>query len=169
MARVGIIMGSDSDLPRMKRAGAVLEELEISYEVTISSAHRTPEKTMQWAMEAPMRGVEVIIAAAGGSAALPGVVAAHTPLPVIGVPLKAWALDGLDALLAIAQMPKGIPVATVAINGAENAALLAARILAVSDGSVRERVEKHMADQALAVEAKDAQLQTRGLMESDPE
>ena len=167
MPQVGIIMGSHSDLPRMRKVGEILDLLGIEYEACISSAHRTPEKTKAWATGASERGVEVIIAGAGGSAALPGVIAAYTLLPVIGVPVKAWATDGLDSLLSIAQMPKGVPVATVAIDGTENAALLAARILALKSPSIRQALTDYLAQQADVVEGKDAELQRVGLTGSD--
>lgn len=131
--RVGIIMGSDSDLPVMKNAAAVLDELKIGYEISIVSAHRTPEKMYEYAKTAEQRGLDVIIAGAGGSAHLPGMVAAITHLPVIGVPIKSKSLDGLDSLLSIVQMPAGVPVATVPVNAAENAGLLAAKIVALDD------------------------------------
>ncbi len=162
-------MGSDSDIPVMRRAGEALEELNISYEARVLSAHRTPEETAEWARSARDRGLEVLIAGAGGSAALPGVVAAHTTLPVIGVPLKAWATDGMDALLAVSQMPKGIPVACVAINGAQNAGLLAAEILAVADSDVRSALEEYRSRRADEVGAKDRALVERGLTGGDGE
>jgi len=165
MPKVGIIMGSDSDLPVMKKATTILDDLGIDYEVTISSAHRTPKKTEKWAKEAEERGVEVIIAGAGASAALPGVVAAFTDLPVIGVPLKAWAFDGLDALMSIAQMPPGVPVATMAVDGSKNAALFAARILARSSDEIRKALQQYMDEQAEAVEEKDKKLNDNGIGE----
>ncbi len=167
MPTVGIVMGSHSDIPVMKKAGLALDRLGISYEARILSAHRTPEETAEWAREARGRGMRVLIAGAGGSAALPGVVAAHTTLPVIGVPLKAWATDGMDALLAVAQMPKGIPVASVAIDGAENAGLLAAAILSVSDDEVRESLESFRRERAAEVAERDADLVARGLVGGD--
>jgi len=138
--RVGIIMGSDSDLPTMRAAATALDELEIAYELAIVSAHRTPQRLFDYARAAAGRGLQVIIAGAGGAAHLPGMTAALTPLPVIGVPIRATALDGQDALLSIVQMPAGVPVATVAIDGARNAGLLAARILGATDPAVRARV-----------------------------
>jgi phosphoribosylaminoimidazole carboxylase PurE protein len=151
-ARVGIVMGSDSDLPVMLEAVKVLDALEIGSEVVVASAHRTPERTHDYAATAHARGIKVIIAAAGGAAALPGVLAASSPLPVIGVPLAATPLAGLDALLAIVQMPKGVPVATVAIGpwGAANAAILAAQIIAGSDPALAQRLSayrKRLADE----------------------
>lgn len=138
--RVGIIMGSDSDLPIMRGAAEMLVLFEIPYEMTIVSAHRTPDRLFEYARSAADRGLRVIIAGAGGAAHLPGMVAALTPLPVIGVPVKTTALDGQDSLLSIVQMPTGVPVATVAIDGAPNAGILAAQILGASDGAVRDRI-----------------------------
>jgi 5-(carboxyamino)imidazole ribonucleotide mutase len=139
--QVGVIMGSDSDLPVMQAAADVLDELKVSYERAIVSAHRTPKRLFSYAEEAAERGLRVIIAGAGGAAHLPGMVAAITPLPVIGVPVKSSALSGQDSLLSIVQMPAGVPVATVAINGARNAGLLAAQILGASDLDLRERIQ----------------------------
>ncbi|NBC46978.1 MAG: 5-(carboxyamino)imidazole ribonucleotide mutase [Gammaproteobacteria bacterium] len=133
-------MGSDSDLPVMQAAADVLKELQVSYELSIVSAHRTPRRLYSYAEEAANRGLKVIIAGAGGAAHLPGMVAAITPLPVIGVPVKTSAMSGQDSLLSIVQMPAGVPVATVAINGARNAGLLAAQILGVTDLVIRERI-----------------------------
>ncbi|WP_027718150.1 5-(carboxyamino)imidazole ribonucleotide mutase [Desulfovirgula thermocuniculi] len=160
---VGIVVGSDSDLPVMKEAAEVLEELGIGCEVVISSAHRTPEQTAHYARTAAERGLAVIIAAAGMAAHLPGVIAAHTPLPVIGVPVKSGALGGIDALYSMAQMPPGVPVATVAINGAKNAALLAAQIIGAGDPAVRERVARYKARMAEAVLGKARRLAEVGL------
>jgi len=137
---VGIIMGSDSDLPVMQAAADVLTELAIGFELTIVSAHRTPRRLYEYAEGAAGRGLAVIIAGAGGAAHLPGMVAALTPLPVIGVPVRSSALSGQDSLLSIVQMPPGVPVATVAIDGARNAGLLAAQILGTADAAVRARV-----------------------------
>lgn len=137
---VGIIMGSDSDIPVMKEAEAVCNEFGVECEMSILSAHRTPEITARYASSAHGRGIKVIIAGAGGAAHLPGVIAAHFPLPVIGVPIKSRSLDGLDSLLSIVQMPPGVPVATVGINAAKNAGLLAMEILAAGD----ERIAKKM-------------------------
>jgi len=131
--KVGIIMGSDSDLPVMSDAAVILKEFGIEYELTVVSAHRTPDRMYEYAKTAAKRGIGVIIAGAGGSAHLPGMVASLTPLPVIGVPVKSANLSGWDSLLSIVQMPPGIPVATVAINGAKNAGLLAAKILAATN------------------------------------
>ena len=138
---VGIIMGSDSDLPVMKEAAEVLEEFGIPHEVTIVSAHRTPGRLYRYAEEAVDRGLKVIIAGAGGAAHLPGMVAAITEIPVIGVPVKSRSMGGLDSLYSIVQMPPGVPVATVAINGARNAGILAAQILGVKDSEIREKVK----------------------------
>ncbi|HAR30727.1 MAG TPA: 5-(carboxyamino)imidazole ribonucleotide mutase [Gammaproteobacteria bacterium] len=147
---VGIIMGSDSDLPVMDAAANVLAELGVPYELTIVSAHRTPDRMYRYAREAEERGVRVIIAGAGGAAHLPGMVASLTVLPVIGVPVSATRLLGQDALLSIVQMPAGIPVATVAIDNATNAGLLAARMLGIADPALRRR----LADYAAALERK---------------
>ncbi len=143
MADVGIIMGSDSDLPVMSEAAKVLDSFGISYELTIISAHRTPDRMYEYAKSAKDRGLKLIIAGAGGAAHLPGMTAAITTLPVIGVPVKTKALSGVDSLYSIVQMPGGIPVATVAINGAKNAGLLAAQILAAFDASLSEKVESY--------------------------
>ena len=138
---VGIIMGSKSDLGIMKQAADVLEELEIPYEITIVSAHRTPERMFEYAKNASTRGIKVIIAGAGGAAHLPGMVASITPLPVIGVPVKSSnSIDGWDSVLSILQMPAGVPVATVALDGARNAGILAAQILGASDSEIKQRV-----------------------------
>ncbi|SHF36461.1 5-(carboxyamino)imidazole ribonucleotide mutase [Desulforamulus putei] len=160
---VGIVLGSDSDLPLMKDAVKTLEKFGISYELSISSAHRAPDKTAAYARTAESRGLKVIIAAAGLAAHLPGVLAAHTVLPVIGVPVKSGALDGVDALYSIAQMPPGIPVASVAINGAKNAAILAAQIIALSDDTVRQKLHRFKEELAGEVEAKDARLKELGV------
>ncbi len=136
---VSIIMGSDSDLPVMEEAGRILSEFQVPYEITIVSAHRTPKRLVQFSEEAHERGVEVIIAGAGGAAHLPGMVAAISPLPVIGVPIKSSnSIDGWDSILSILQMPGGVPVATVALNGAKNAGLLAVQILSVKNNSFRK-------------------------------
>lgn len=141
---VGVMMGSHSDWETIKNTASTLESLGITWEARVLSAHRTPDETADYAAAAQGRGIKVIIAAAGGAAALPGAVAAKTPIPVIGVPVKGWATDGLDSLLSMAQMPRGVPVATVAIGrtGAVNAALLAGRILALSDPAIAEQVEQ---------------------------
>lgn len=142
-AKVAVIMGSDSDLEVMKDACMLLDELNVAYEVSIVSAHRTPERMYEYARSARERGIEVIIAAAGGAAHLPGMVASLTTLPVIGVPIRSSSLNGLDSLLSIVQMPPGVPVATVAINGARNAALLACEILALKYDDVARRLEEY--------------------------
>lgn len=152
-------MGSDSDLPVMEEAAKILEEFGISYEMTIVSAHRTPERMFRYAQEAEHRGIEVIIAGAGGAAHLPGMVASITPLPVIGVPVKSAALQGLDSLLSIVQMPPGVPVATVAINGARNAGILAAEILGVKYPEIRERVRQYKESMRKTVEAKAREIE----------
>lgn len=138
--QVGIIMGSDSDLEVMKQAAEMLDYFKISYEMKIVSAHRTPNLMKEYAESAHKRGIKVIIAGAGGSAHLPGMTASHTHLPVIGVPIKSRSLDGLDSLLSIVQMPGGVPVATVAINGAKNAGILAAQVLGISDSYIQKKV-----------------------------
>jgi 5-(carboxyamino)imidazole ribonucleotide mutase len=137
---VGIIMGSDSDLPIMEDAVKILKEFEIGYEVKVLSAHRTPNQHAEYSKTAVERGLKVIIAAAGGAAHLPGVTAAHTTLPVIGVPIKGKSLEGMDSLLSIVQMPPGVPVATVAINGAKNAAILALNIIAVGNPKIQSKL-----------------------------
>ncbi len=138
--QVGIIMGSDSDLPVMQEAANVLQELQVTYEMTIVSAHRTPARLYEYARNARDRGLQVIIAGAGGAAHLPGMVAAISPLPVIGVPVKTSTLNGEDSLLSIVQMPPGVPVATVAINGARNAGILATQILGTAEPELLDRV-----------------------------
>ncbi|MCU7941914.1 MAG: 5-(carboxyamino)imidazole ribonucleotide mutase [Candidatus Thiodiazotropha sp. (ex Cardiolucina cf. quadrata)] len=137
---VGIIMGSDSDLPVMQEAAKVLQELQVPYEMTIVSAHRTPDRLYDYAQQAADRGLQVVIAGAGGAAHLPGMVAAISPLPVVGVPVKTSTLSGEDSLLSIVQMPPGVPVATVAINGARNAGILAAQILSTAQPELRQRI-----------------------------
>ncbi len=153
-ALVGIIMGSDSDLPVMQQAADVLKEFNVPYEMTIVSAHRTPQRLFEYARAAEERGLEVIIAGAGGAAHLPGMAAALTALPVIGVPVKAAALEGLDALFSIVQMPAGVPVATVAINNAKNAGLLAAQILGGKFPELRTRMKEYKAQMEKLVLAK---------------
>jgi phosphoribosylaminoimidazole carboxylase PurE protein len=159
-AQVLIILGSDSDLPVMKPALEMLDKFEIAYEVEVSSAHRSPERTRRLVAEAEAAGIESIIAAAGGAAHLAGVVAAQTTLPVIGVPIDSSPLKGIDALLSTAQMPPGIPVATMGVGswGAANAAILAARIIALSNADVRKRLIKHKGDMAEGVEKKAERL-----------
>ncbi|RLD63289.1 MAG: 5-(carboxyamino)imidazole ribonucleotide mutase [Bacteroidetes bacterium] len=142
-AKVSIIMGSTSDLPIMEQAAQILDEFEIPFEINALSAHRTPQQAIDFSKNAHERGIRVIIAGAGGAAHLPGIVAALTPVPVIGVPIKSSnSLDGWDSILSILQMPSGIPVATVAIDGAKNAGILAAEILAVADEDILEKVKK---------------------------
>ena len=162
MVQVGIVMGSDSDMAVMSKAADVLEELGISYEMRIISAHREPDLFFEWAKGAEDRGLKVIIAGAGMAAHLPGMCAALFPLPVIGIPMHTTSLGGRDSLYSIVQMPSGIPVATVAINGGKNAALLAAKILAVSDSALLERLKAVSAKQEAEVKAKDARLQETG-------
>ncbi|MBI1221889.1 MAG: 5-(carboxyamino)imidazole ribonucleotide mutase [Bacteroidetes bacterium] len=152
-ARIGIIMGSDSDLPVMQEAAKILDQFNIPYELTIVSAHRTPEKMYDYATTARSRGIQAIIAGAGGAAHLPGMVAAMTELPVIGVPVQSKTMSGIDSLYSIVQMPPGVPVATVAINGARNAGILAAQILGSSDAAVADTVadfKKGMKDEVTA-------------------
>lgn len=158
---VGVVMGSDSDLPTMEAAIDALSEFEIPSEARILSAHRTPDEMFDYARTAAERGVRVIIAGAGGAAHLPGMIASATPLPVIGVPVVATALAGVDALLSIAQMPAGVPVATVAIGNARNAGLLAVRILAACDDDLRARMERFQRDLHDRVRAKDDDVRAR--------
>ena len=156
---VGIIMGSDSDLPVMKEAAKMCEYFGIEYEVSVVSAHRTPERLFKYSKEADKRGIRVIIAGAGGAAHLPGMVASITPLPVIGVPVKTSSLDGMDSLLSIVQMPGGVPVATVAINNAKNAGILAAQILGVKDKNIRKSVKHYKKEMKEEVEKKAEKLE----------
>ena len=157
--KVAIIMGSDSDLPVVEKTIHTLKDLGIPFEAHVMSAHRTPEEACTFAREAAGKGFGVIIAAAGKAAHLAGVLAGHTPLPVIGIPMKGGAMDGLDALLATVQMPSGIPVATVAINGAKNAAVLAAQILAVSDDALAAKLDEAREKMAQQIAEKEAKLQ----------
>ena len=159
--RVALIMGSDSDWPVMEAAAHALAEFDVSFEVGIVSAHRTPGRMLEYAKSAAGRGLEVIIAGAGGAAHLPGMVASATPLPVIGVPVPLARLDGLDSLLSIVQMPAGVPVATVSIGGARNAGLLAVRILGSSDIVLRSRIERFQAELEASVLEKDAALRAK--------
>ncbi|WP_407666585.1 5-(carboxyamino)imidazole ribonucleotide mutase [Mycolicibacterium lutetiense] len=159
--RVGLIMGSDSDWSVMSDAATALAEFEVPFEVGVVSAHRTPQRMLDYAKTAADRGIEVIIAGAGGAAHLPGMVASATPLPVIGVPVPLARLDGMDSLLSIVQMPAGVPVATVSIGGARNAGLLAVRILGSSDTVLRARMVRFQADLETMVLAKDAALRDR--------
>lgn len=160
-ARVGLIMGSDSDWSVMSDAANALAEFAIPFEVGVVSAHRTPARMLEYAQTAADRGIQVIIAGAGGAAHLPGMVASATPLPVIGVPVPLARLDGLDSLLSIVQMPAGVPVATVSIGGARNAGLLAARILGVSDTTLRDKVVAFQASMEATVLEKDEALRRR--------
>src|SRR4051794_24525526 len=158
---VGIVMGSDSDWPMMEPAARALQEFDVPYEAHVVSAHRTPRRMLDYAETAASRGLRVVIAGAGGAAHLPGMIAAATPLPVIGVPRPLDRLDGLDSLLSIVQMPAGVPVATVSIGGGRNAGLLAVRILATADERLRAAVESFQAELAESVVARDAALQER--------
>lgn len=156
---VGIIMGSDSDLEVMSEAAKILNEFKIPYELTIVSAHRTPDRLHKYAKNADKNGLKVIIAGAGGSAHLPGMVASLTPLPVIGVPVKTKTMDGLDSLLSIVQMPPGIPVATVAVNGAKNAGILAVSILGVNNSYMKKKVSGYKIKMKKEVEKKAEKLE----------
>ncbi|QWF79288.1 5-(carboxyamino)imidazole ribonucleotide mutase [Amycolatopsis sp. CA-230715] len=159
--KVGLIMGSDSDWPVLEAAAKALDEFEVSYEVGVYSAHRTPQRMLDYATSAAERGLSAIIAGAGGAAHLPGMVASATVLPVIGVPVPLKYLDGMDSLLSIVQMPAGVPVATVSVGGARNAGLLAVRILAAGDESLRAKMAQFQADLAELVLTKDAALRSR--------
>lgn len=159
MAQVAIVMGSNSDLPVVKGAIDKLEEFGVEYEAHVISAHRTPYQAEEFAKNAKERGVKVIIAAAGKAAHLGGVIAAYTTLPVIALPIKSSLMDGLDSLLSMVQMPSGIPVATVAVNGADNAGILAVQMLALSDSELAGKLDKFKTDMAEAVMEKDKQLQ----------
>ena len=162
MAQVGIVMGSDSDMPVMAKAADILEELGISYEMRIISAHREPDVFFEYAKTAEEKGFKVIIAGAGMAAHLPGMCAAIFPMPVIGIPMHTTSLGGRDSLYSIVQMPSGIPVATVAIGGGVNAALLAAKILAVSDGELLQKLKDYSRELKEQVQAKDAKLKEAG-------
>ena len=162
MAKVAIVMGSDSDLPAMSKAADFLEEIGIDYEMTIISAHREPDIFFEWAKGAEERGVKVIIAGAGKAAHLPGMCAALFPMPVIGIPMKTSDLGGVDSLYSIVQMPSGIPVATVAINGGQNAGILAAKILATSDAQLLEKLKAYTEKMKKDVVAKDTKLKKVG-------
>ncbi|MCR3746169.1 MULTISPECIES: 5-(carboxyamino)imidazole ribonucleotide mutase [Lentzea] len=159
MTQVGVIMGSDSDWPVMKAATEALAEFDVPFEVSVVSAHRTPQRMLDYATSAASRGLRVIIAGAGGAAHLPGMVASATVLPVIGVPVPLKYLDGMDSLLSIVQMPAGVPVATVSVGGARNAGLLAVRMLASSDAGLQERMARFQAELEQLVLDKDAALQ----------
>lgn len=162
MAKVGIVMGSDSDMPVMSKAAAMLEKLGVDYEMTIISAHREPDVFFEYAKSAEEKGFKVIIAGAGMAAHLPGMCAAIFPMPVIGIPMHTTSLGGRDSLYSIVQMPTGIPVATVAINGGANAAILAAKILATSDDALLSRLKAYIQEMKEEVEAKDAKLKEVG-------
>ena len=157
--RVAVVMGSDSDWPTMRAAADVLRDFGVPFEVSVLSAHRTPQAMLRFGEEAAGRGLSVIVAGAGGAAHLPGMLASVTTLPVVGVPVQLARLDGLDSLLSIVQMPAGVPVATVSINGAANAGLLAVRVLAASDPALSERLAEHQRGLAELVAEKDAALQ----------
>ncbi|MDQ7808323.1 5-(carboxyamino)imidazole ribonucleotide mutase [Amycolatopsis sp. A133] len=159
--QVGVIMGSDSDWPVLEAAGAALDEFGVEYEVGVYSAHRTPQRMLDYATSAASRGLKAIIAGAGGAAHLPGMVASATVLPVIGVPVPLKYLDGMDSLLSIVQMPAGVPVATVSVGGARNAGLLAVRILAASDEGLRTKMAQFQADLEKLVLDKDAALREK--------
>ena len=165
MAQVGIVMGSDSDMPVMAKAAEILEELGISYEMTIISAHREPDVFFEYAKTAEDKGFKVIIVGAGMAAHLPGMCAAIFPMPVIGIPMHTTSLGGRDSLYSIVQMPSGIPVATVAINGGANAGLLAAKILATSDKELLAKLKDYSTNLKEQVQAKDAKLQEIGYKE----
>lgn len=158
-------MGSDSDLTIMKDAAQILEDFDISYDLTIVSAHRTPKRMVQYATQAGQKGIKVIIAGAGGSAHLPGMIASLTSLPVIGVPIRGNSLDGLDSLLSIVQMPPGVPVATVAINGGKNAAILACQILGIENKTIFEKIEKYKLELKDKVLTKASKLEKTGWKE----
>ena len=162
MAKVGIVMGSDSDLPIMSKAAEMLDKFGIDYEVTVISAHRMPDVFFDYAKTAKEKGFKVIIAGAGGAAHLPGMCAAIFPLPVIGVPIHTKTLSGVDSLYSIVQMPGGIPVATVAINGAQNAGILAAKMLAVSDDAMLAKIEEYAASLKDSVMVKKEKIETVG-------
>ena len=162
MSKVSIVMGSDSDMPVMAKAAEILEKFGIAYEMRIISAHREPDIFFEYAKTAEERGVKVIIAGAGKAAHLPGMCAALFPMPVIGIPMKTSDLGGVDSLYSIVQMPSGVPVATVAINGGANAGILAAKILAASDPELLEKVKAYITEQGDGVAAKDAKLQDEG-------
>ena len=162
MAKVGIVMGSDSDLPIMSKAAEMLDKFGIDYEVTVISAHRMPDVFFDYAKTAKEKGFKVIIAGAGGAAHLPGMCAAIFPLPVIGVPIHTKTLSGVDSLYSIVQMPGGIPVATVAINGAQNAGILAAKMLAVSDAEMLKKIEDYAASLKDSVMVKKEKIESVG-------
>lgn len=165
---VGIVMGSDSDLPIMQEAAKILKSFEVGYEVIVASAHRTPYRALGYAEKAEEKGLEVIIAGAGAAAHLPGVLAAVTPLPIVGVPINATSLQGIDSLYAIVQMPSGIPVATVGINGAKNAGLLAVQILAVKYPELRRKFKEYKEKLAQEVELKAEKVKNAEIMNHKP-
>lgn len=158
---VAIVMGSDSDFDIMKKAAETLEKFGIGYEMTVSSAHRSPERTANYAKKARNRGIKAIIVGAGRSAHLAGVIAAHTTLPVIGIPISGGPLNGVDALYSTVQMPSGVPVATMAIDGAKNAAIFAAEILAISDEQIKKKLDEYKDELAKGVEAKADRLASK--------
>lgn len=160
--QVGIIMGSDSDLIVMQEAAQILEDFGVGYEITIVSAHRTPDVLFEYSKKALARGIKVIIAGAGGAAHLPGMAASMTTLPVIGVPIKTKTMDGLDSLLSIAQMPPGVPVATVAVNGAKNAGLLAVQMLGINDKKLQKKISDYKKKMNIEVKSKANKLQKGG-------
>ena len=162
LQKVAVVMGSDSDLPVIKKTLAQLRNFEVPYEVRVISAHRTPDLAEQFAKEAKDKGFGVIIAAAGKAAHLGGVIASYTTLPVIGLPIKSSTMDGLDSLLSIVQMPKGVPVATVAIDGGENAGLLAVQMLAIAEKSLQDKLEEFKLKMAEEIFKKDKQLREKG-------
>lgn len=157
---IGIIMGSDSDLPTMNEAATVLDDFGVRYEIKIVSAHRTPEMMARYGKTAHTRGIRIIIAGAGGAAHLPGMTASYTPLPVIGVPIKTKAMDGLDSLLSIAQMPAGVPVATVAVGNAKNAGLLAVQMLGMTDARLQKKIIEYKKRMAKESAAKNSKIQS---------
>lgn len=165
MAKVGIVMGSDSDMPIMTKAAEILDRFGIDYEMTIISAHREPDIFFQWAKEAEGKGMKVIIAGAGKAAHLPGMCAAIFPLPVIGIPMKTSDLGGVDSLYSIVQMPSGVPVATVAINGGVNAGILAVKMLAVSDDTILTKLKQYSEEMKQDVVKKDDKLKEIGYQE----
>jgi len=160
MAQVAIVMGSDSDWRVMQQAQQILHEFDVASDVEVLSAHRTPEKMIQWGKQAALSGVKVIIAGAGGAAHLPGMLASVSSLPVIGVPVSLGKLDGMDSLLSIVQMPAGVPVATVSIDGAKNAGLLALKILGISDGEIQKKLDDYRDDLQKIVEEKNKNLKS---------
>ncbi|MFW5999502.1 MAG: 5-(carboxyamino)imidazole ribonucleotide mutase [Halanaerobiaceae bacterium] len=165
MKKVGIVMGSDSDLPEMKAAGEILDKFGVEYEMTVISAHRTPRRAEEYARTAEEEGMEVIIAGAGKAAHLPGVLAAYTPVPVIGVPIRTSTLGGADSLYSMVQMPGGVPVATVALNGSKNAALLAVQILSVGDAELRQKFKDYKKEMAKEVKNIASRLEKLGYKE----